>query len=166
MKSEKAILAGGCFWGMEELFRQQTGVLGTRVGYTGGHLVNPTYNDMKTGKTGHAEAIEVEFDPQQTSFDALLAFFFQMHDPTTIDRQGNDRGSQYRSAIFYTSETQRDAARAIIRAVDASGRWPGPVVTEVQAAGPFYLAEGYHQDYLQKNPGGYTCHWVRPDWRV
>lgn len=166
MESEKAILAGGCFWGMEELFRQQPGVLGTRVGYTGGHLANPTYNDMGTGKTGHAEAIEVEFDPQQTSFDALLAFFFQMHDPTTIDRQGNDRGSQYRSAIFYTSDAQRDAARAIIRAVDASGRWPGPVVTEVKAAGPFYLAEGYHQDYLQKNPGGYTCHWVRPDWRV
>lgn len=166
MTSEKAILAGGCFWGMEELFRQLPGVLGTKVGYTGGYLVNPTYNDIGSGETGHAEAIEVEFNPAQTSFDAILAFFFQIHDPTTSDRQGNDRGSQYRSAIFYTNEAQRDAAMRVITAIDKSGRWPGPVVTQVKEAGPFYLAEIYHQDYLQKNPGGYTCHWVRADWRV
>lgn len=164
--TEKAILAGGCFWGMEELFRQRPGVVKTRVGYTGGSLVNPTYNDMKTGQSGHAEAIELEFDPALTSYRDLLIFFFSMHDPTTSDRQGNDRGSQYRSAIFYLNEPQKQEAEKLIGDINASGRWPGPIVTQVAAAGRFYLAEDYHQDYLQKHPDGYTCHWIRPNWTM
>jgi len=162
----KAILAGGCFWGMEELIRKLPGITGTRVGYTGGDFPNPTYNDMRTGKTGHAEAVEIEFDPAKTSYSKILEFFFQAHDPTTADRQGNDRGSQYRSAIFYLDEDQKKVAEDTIARVDASGKWPGKVVTQVVPAKTFYQAEDYHQDYLQKNPNGYTCHWVRPDWTL
>jgi peptide-methionine (S)-S-oxide reductase len=162
----KAILAGGCFWGMEELFRAVPGVLGTRVGYTGGHLENPTYHDTHDSKSGHAEAIEIDFDPAQTSFRALLEFFFQVHDPTTLNRQGNDRGTQYRSAIFYLDEEQKRVAQEVIDAANASGRWPGRIATQLEPASVFYLAEDYHQDYLQKHPGGYTCHYVRPNWRV
>lgn len=161
---ERAILAGGCFWGMEELIRRQDGVIGTRVGYTGGTLENPAYTDVKTGTTGHAEAVEIIFDTDVTSFEALLRFFFKMHDPTTDDRQGNDIGSQYRSAIFYTSEAQQKTAQDLIRRMDASGKWPAPIVTAITPATPFYAAENEHQDYLMKNPDGYTCHWVRVEW--
>ncbi len=161
MAVEKAILAGGCFWGMQDLFRQQPGVLNTRVGYTGDDSVpNATYRNHGN----HAEAIEVEFDNEQTSFRKLLAFFFQIHDPTTENRQGNDRGPSYRSEIFYTSEAQRDIALKTIDAVNASGLWPGPVVTKVSPAGDFWEAEPEHQDYLQRIPNGYTCHFPRPDW--
>ena len=160
MSIEKAILAGGCFWGMQELFRKQPGVLRTRVGYTGGEAPNATYRYHP----GHAEAVEIEFDNEQTSYRQLLAFFFQIHDPTTPDRQGNDRGSSYRSEIFYTTEAQRQTALEVIEAVNASGRWPGPVVTRVSPAGDFWEAEPEHQDYLQRHPGGYTCHFPRPDW--
>ena len=162
--TEKAILAGGCFWGMEELFRAQPGVAETRAGYTGGTFKDPTYTDMKTGETGHAEALEVTFDPARTSYETLLHFFFKIHDPTTRDRQGNDIGSQYRSAIFYLNDQQRKIAEDVIMQLDASGKWPGKIVTEVTPATEFYLAEEYHQDYLQKHPGGYTCHWIRPNW--
>ena len=165
MSNEKAILAGGCFWGMEELLRHVPGVVSTRVGYTGGTLENPTYPDMRTGETGHAEAIEVLFDPAKTSLKKLLQFFFQIHDPTTPDRQGNDRGTQYRSAIFYQDDVQKQVAEDVIKAVNASGKWPGPVVTQLAKAGPFYQGEEYHQDYLQKHPDGYTCHWIRPNWK-
>jgi peptide methionine sulfoxide reductase msrA/msrB len=158
---ERATLAGGCFWGMEELIRQQPGVLDTRVGYTGGTTVNPAYAEVRTGATGHAEAIEITFDPARTSFAAILAFFFRIHDPTTANRQGNDIGSQYRSAIFIHTPEQREAAERVKAEVEASGFWPGKVVTEVVPAGPFYPAEDYHQKYLVKNPGGYTCHFVR-----
>lgn len=151
---------------MEDLFRCQPGVTGTRVGYTGGTTDNPRYEDIKTGATGHAESIEVTYDDARTDFRALLEFFFQMHDPTTADRQGNDRGSQYRSAIFYTDEGQCDAAIALIREINEAGFLPGPVMTQIVPAGPFYEAESYHQDYLEKNPGGYTCHFVRPNWRL
>jgi peptide-methionine (S)-S-oxide reductase len=166
MSTDKAWLAGGCFWGMEDLFRALPGVTATRVGYTGGQMPNPTYRDMTTGATGHAEAIEIAFDPAKTSFRAILEFFFRIHDPSTPDRQGNDRGSQYRSAIFYHDDVQKQVAQEVIRAVDASGKWPGKVVTQLLPAATFYPAEDYHQDYLQKNPGGYTCHWVRPDWTL
>ena len=166
MKMEKAILAGGCFWGMEDLIRKFPGVTDTRVGYTGGQFENPTYKDMTTGKTGHAESIEITFDPARTDFSKILHYFFQLHDPTTENRQGNDRGSQYRSAIFYLTEDQKAVAEKTVAAVNASGRWPGKVVTEIVQAGRFYEAEDYHQDYLVKNPGGYTCHWVRPDWTL
>lgn len=159
---EKAILAGGCFWGMEDLFRKQPGVISTRVGYTGGNVPNPTYGSHGT----HAEAIEVVFDPDLTSYRELLEFFFQIHDPSTKDRQGNDIGPSYRSAIFYVSETQRKTAEATIAEIDASGLWPGRVVTEVVPAGPFWEAEPVHQDYLERNPGGYTCHYVRPAWKL
>jgi len=159
--TETAVLAGGCFWGMEEILRQQPGVLDTEVGYAGGSLENPTYEDMKTGTTGHAEAIRIVFDPQKTSYSALLSVFFRMHDPTTPNRQGNDVGSQYRSAIFYFSPEQKAAAEEAVRAANASGRWKRPVVTEIAPAGTFWPAEGYHQDYLQKHPGGYTCHYLR-----
>ena len=162
--SEKIILAGGCFWGMEELFRAEPGVTETRCGYTGGTLKNPTYTDMKTGETGHAEALEVTYDPSQTNFEALLHFFFKMHDPTTAGRQGNDIGSQYRSAIFYLNDQQKQVAEDVIKKLDATGKWPGKIVTEVTPASEFYLAEEYHQDYLQKHPDGYTCHWIRPNW--
>lgn len=163
---EKAILAGGCFWGMEDLIRKIPGVTDTRVGYTGGTFENPTYKDMTTGKTGHAESIEITFDPAKLGYERLLHYFFQLHDPTTIDRQGNDRGSQYRSAIFFVNDEQKKTAEDVIKALDASGKWPGKIVTEITPASVFYEAEDYHQDYLVKNPGGYTCHWVRPDWKV
>ncbi|MEO0695899.1 MAG: peptide-methionine (S)-S-oxide reductase MsrA [Pseudomonadota bacterium] len=163
-QTETAILAGGCFWGMEDLIRKIPGVLDTEVGYTGGTLENPTYNHVKTGKTRHAEAIKIDFDPAQLSYDRVLDVFFQIHDPTTKDRQGNDIGDQYRSAIFYLTEEQKRLAEEKIAAVDASGKWPGKVVTEVTAATPFYEAEDFHQDYLERLPNGYTCHFVRPDW--
>ena len=158
--SEMAILAGGCFWGMQDLIRKLPGVLSTRVGYTGGDVPNATYRNHGS----HAEAIEIVFDPAQTSFRRLLAFFFQIHDPTTRNRQGNDLGPSYRSAIFYTDDEQRRIAEQVIAEVDASGRWPGKVVTEVAPAGPFWVAEPEHQDYLERFPAGYTCHYVRPDW--
>jgi peptide-methionine (S)-S-oxide reductase len=157
---EKAILAGGCFWGMEDLFRKRPGVVSTRVGYTGGDVPNATYRYHGT----HAEAIEIVFNPEQISYRELLEFFFQIHDPTTLNRQGNDIGPSYRSAIFYLDEQQRRLAEEAIADVDASGRWPGTVVTEVTPAGPFWEAEPEHQNYLERNPHGYTCHFVRPDW--
>ena len=165
-RTERALLAGGCFWGMEDLIRKQPGVLRTRVGYTGGAFENPTYNDVRTGMTGHAEAIEIVYDPDVLSYEKLLQWFFQIHDPTTKDRQGNDRGSQYRSAIWFTSDTQRETAEAVMARVEASGRWPGKLVTELSPAGVFTEAEDYHQDYLEKHPNGYTCHYVRPDWTL
>ena len=160
--TEKAILAGGCFWGMQDLFRKQPGVLATRVGYTGGDVSNATYRDHGT----HAEAIEIEFDPEQTSYRELLEFLFQIHDPTTPNRQGNDVGTSYRSAIFTLDDEQRRIAEETIADVDASGRWPGKVVTEVAPAGPFWEAEPEHQDYLERYPNGYTCHFVRPGWAL
>ncbi len=162
MSSESAILAGGCFWGMQELIRSQPGVLSTRVGYSGGDVDHATYRNHGT----HAEAIEILFDPGQTSFRKILEFFFQIHDPTTVDRQGNDRGASYRSAIFYTSDTQRQIAEDTISDVEASGLWPGKVVTELAPAGAFWQAEPEHQDYLQNYPTGYTCHFVRPGWQL
>jgi len=156
-----ATLAGGCFWGMEELLRQQPGVISTVVGYTGGHTPKATYALVKRGATGHAEAIEVTFDPAKTTYEAILAFFFRMHDPTTQDRQGNDLGSQYRSAIFVHGEAQRVVAEKARLAAETSGRWKRPIVTQIVPAGPFWKAEDDHQAYLQKHPGGYTCHWVR-----
>jgi methionine-S-sulfoxide reductase len=156
-----ATLAGGCFWGMEELIRQQPGVLDTLVGYTGGHTVNPVYEQVHTGATGHAEAIQITFDPARTSYEAILTFFFHIHDPTTPNRQGNDIGSQYRSAIFYHDAEQKAVAERVKAKVDATGFWPRKVTTEIVPAGPFYPAEDYHQKYLVKNPGGYTCHFVR-----
>jgi peptide methionine sulfoxide reductase msrA/msrB len=161
-KREVATLAGGCFWGMEEILEKVPGVLSTRVGYTGGDLKDPKYGDVHTGSTGHAEAIEVTFDPAVITYEALLEnYFFRMHDPTTLNRQGNDTGTQYRSAIFYNSEEQRRIAELVKKRVDASGKWQRPITTEITAAGPFYLAEEYHQKYLDKNPGGYTCHFLR-----
>ncbi len=165
-KLETAILAGGCFWGMQDLFRKIPGVVETEVGYTGGDLENPTYRDVCTGKTGHAESIKIAFDAETVSYRKILEFMFQIHDPTTLNRQGNDRGTQYRSAIFYLDEDQARIAGEVIEAVNASGRWPGKVVTEVVAAKPFYRAEEAHQDYLEKIPNGYTCHFVRPDWTL
>ena len=162
MSRETAILAGGCFWGMQDLVRRQPGVLATRVGYSGGEVPNATYRNHGN----HAEAIEIVFDPDVTSFRALLEFFFQIHDPSTPNRQGNDRGASYRSAIFYTSDEQRRVAEDTIADVDASGLWPGKVVTEVAAAGDFWEAEPEHQDYLERIPNGYTCHFVRPGWRL
>jgi len=163
---ETAVLAGGCFWGMEELFRQQPGVLRTRVGYTGGHVPDVTYKDVKTGTTGHAEAIEVVFDSAQTSYRKLLEFFFMMHDPTTMNRQGNDLGDSYRSAIFCMDVEQAAIATALIKEIDAKGILPGQIVTQVVKAGPFYEAEPEHQNYLQHYPNGYTCHWIRNDWKL
>ncbi len=160
-KRETAILAGGCFWGVEEILRDLPGVIVTEVGYTGGTLADPTYKDVKTGVTGHAEAIRVVFDPERMSYAKLLGYFFRLHDPTTQNRQGNDIGSQYRSAIFYADAEQRRVAEAVKADVDRSGKWKRPVVTELVLAGPFYSAEEYHQDYLRKNPGGYTCHYLR-----
>jgi methionine-S-sulfoxide reductase len=161
MKIEKAILAGGCFWGMEDIIQKTDGVLNTQVGYTGGTTPNPTYHDVKTGKTQHAEAILIEFDSNTLTFENLLRLFFKMHDPTTPNSQGGDVGSQYRSAIFYLNEEQKTSAEKIIIEVDQSKKWPKPIVTEVVGATQFYDAEDYHQDYLLKNPGGYTCHWIR-----
>ncbi|WP_219115817.1 peptide-methionine (S)-S-oxide reductase MsrA [Janthinobacterium sp. UMAB-56] len=157
---ETAILAGGCFWGVQDLLRRYPGVIATRVGYSGGDVANATYRNHGT----HAEAIEILFDPETISYRKILELFFQIHDPSTPDRQGNDRGTSYRSAIFYTSEEQRLVAEETIRDVDASGLWPGKVVTEVAPAGPFWEAEPEHQDYLQRLPHGYTCHYIRPDW--
>jgi peptide-methionine (S)-S-oxide reductase len=161
-ESETAVLAGGCFWGMEDLLRKKEGVLSTRVGYTGGENEYPTYRNHP----GHAEAVEIVFDPSELTYRELLEFFFQVHDPTTEDRQGNDVGTSYRSAIFYQDERQRDVANATIKDVEASGLWPGEVVTEVTPAGTFWEAEPEHQDYLIKNPDGYTCHYVRPQWHL
>lgn len=161
-KTETALLAGGCFWGMQELIRMQPGVLSTRVGYSGGDVDNATYRNHGS----HAEAIEIVFDPAQTSFRKMLEFFFQIHDPTTVDRQGNDLGASYRSAIFYASDEQRRIAEDTIADVEASGLWPGKVVTELAQAGPFWQAEPEHQDYLQNFPTGYTCHFVRPGWTL
>jgi len=158
--SERAVLAGGCFWGMQDLIRKMPGVLGTRVGYTGGDVRNATYRNHGT----HAEGIEILFDPARISFRQLLEFFFQIHDPTTRNRQGNDIGMSYRSAIYYTSEEQERGARETIADVEASGLWPGRVVTEVEPAGDFWQAEPEHQDYLERYPGGYTCHFPRPNW--
>jgi len=159
---ETAVLAGGCFWGMQDILRTIPGVIASKVGYTGGHLKNPRYEDTHNSKSGHAESVEVVFDPRKLSYEELLQdWFFRMHDPTTKDRQGNDRGSQYRSAIFYTNSVQQQVAERVRKAVDASGRWKAPQVTEITQAGTFYPAEEYHQDYLQKNPGGYTCHYLR-----
>ncbi|MCW3782835.1 peptide-methionine (S)-S-oxide reductase MsrA [Defluviimonas salinarum] len=158
--TERAILAGGCFWGMQDLVRRLPGVVATRVGYTGGDVPNATYRDHGS----HAEGIEILFDPDRISYRRILEFFFQIHDPTTKDRQGNDRGASYRSGIYYLSEAQRQVAEDTIADVDASGLWPGPVVTEVRPAGPFWEAEAEHQDYLQRFPSGYTCHFPRPDW--
>jgi peptide-methionine (S)-S-oxide reductase len=162
MAEERAILAGGCFWGMQDLIRRQPGVISTRVGYTGGDVPNATYRNHGS----HAEAIEIIFDPSKISFRTLLEFFFQIHDPTTMNRQGNDRGASYRSAIFTTSEEQKRVAEDIIADVEASGLWPGKVVTEVKPAGPFWEAEPEHQDYLERFPDGYTCHFIRPGWRL
>ncbi|MGE3611336.1 MAG: peptide-methionine (S)-S-oxide reductase MsrA [Bacteriovoracaceae bacterium] len=161
MKTEIATLAGGCFWGMEEIIRKIPGVKNTVVGYTGGEINNPTYNIVKLGTSNHAEAVEVEFDPQKLSFSDLLGYFFRMHDPTTVNRQGNDIGTQYRSAIFYHSEDQKRIALEVIDKINKSNKWGKAVVTKVVPATKFYPAEEYHQDYLQKNPGGYTCHWLR-----
>jgi peptide-methionine (S)-S-oxide reductase len=160
--TERAILAGGCFWGVQELLRSFPGVISTRVGYTGGDVPNATYRNHGS----HAEAVEIIFDPSRITYRQLLEFFFQMHDPTTLNRQGNDRGLSYRSAIFYTTDEQRKVAEDTIADVDASKIWPGKVVTEVVPAGPFWEAEPEHQDYLQKYPDGYTCHFVRPNWRL
>ncbi len=159
---EVAVLAGGCFWGMEDLLRKVPGVVETEVGYSGGDTPSPSYNVVKAGRTGHAEAVRVVFDPKQLSFAELLeSWFFRMHDPTTENRQGNDVGTQYRSAIFYTSPEQKQTAQEVIARVNGSGKWKRPVVTQVVAAGAFTGAEDYHQDYLEKNPGGYTCHFLR-----
>ncbi len=162
MTEERAILAGGCFWGVQDLLRRRDGVLSTRVGYSGGSTPNATYRNHGQ----HAEAVEIIFDPAKISFRQLLEFFFQIHDPSTRNRQGNDYGSSYRSAIFYTSEEQRRVAEDTIADVEASGLWPGKVVTEVTPAGDFWEAEPEHQDYLLKYPDGYTCHFVRPNWTL
>jgi len=161
-RTERAILAGGCFWGMQQLIRRLPGVVSTRVGYSGGDVKNATYRNHGT----HAEAIEIIFDPDKTSFRNLLEFFFQIHDPTTRNRQGNDVGMSYRSAIFYTNDEQRRLTEDAIADVDASGLWPGRVVTEVAPAGDFWDAEPEHQDYLERYPNGYTCHFVRPGWKL
>ena len=162
MTEERALLAGGCFWGVQDLFRRYEGILSTRVGYTGGNTPNATYRNHGA----HAEAVEIIFDPARISYRQILEFFFQIHDPTTRDRQGNDRGASYRSAIFYTTDEQRRIAEDTIADVEESGLWPDKVVTELVPAGDFWEAEPEHQDYLLRNPGGYTCHFVRPHWRL
>jgi peptide-methionine (S)-S-oxide reductase len=162
MQIEKAILAGGCFWGVEELIRQQPGVVSTKVGYTGGDVPNATYRNHGT----HAEGIAIEFDAEKMSYRKLLEYFFQIHDPTTRNRQGNDIGTSYRSAIFYLNDEQRDTAIQLINEMESSGKWPGKIVTEVVPAGDFWNAEEEHQDYLQKHPYGYTCHFERPEWTL
>ncbi|MQY41941.1 peptide-methionine (S)-S-oxide reductase MsrA [Epibacterium sp. SM1969] len=158
--SERAVLAGGCFWGMQDLIRKMPGVITTRVGYTGGDVENATYRNHGT----HAEGIEIIYDPSQISYRKLLEFFFQIHDPTTPNRQGNDTGMSYRSAIYYTNDAQKAEAFTTIEDVNASGLWPGKVVTEVEPVGDFWEAEPEHQDYLERTPNGYTCHFARPDW--
>jgi len=160
--TERAVLAGGCFWGVQDLVRKLPGVISTRVGYSGGDVKNATYRNHGS----HAEAIEIIYDPQRISYRKLLEFFFQIHDPTTLNRQGNDRGTSYRSAIFYTSEAQKAVALDTIADVNASGLWPGKVVTEVEPVSDFWEAEPEHQDYLERLPDGYTCHFVRPDWKL
>lgn len=160
-RREVATFAGGCFWGVEEILRALPGVLDTTVGYTGGTLENPSYRDVMRGDTGHAESVEVVFDPSRISYEELLGYFFRLHDPTTKNRQGNDIGSQYRSAIFYHNDEQRETAERVRARIEASGKWKDPIVTEIVPAGPFYRAEEYHQDYLQKHPNGYTCHYLR-----
>jgi peptide-methionine (S)-S-oxide reductase len=160
--TERAVLAGGCFWGVQDLLRRYAGVISTRVGYSGGDVKNATYRNHGS----HAEAIEIIFDPQKISYRQLLEYFFQIHDPTTLNRQGNDRGTSYRSAIFYTSEEQKKTALDTIADVNASGLWPGKAVTEVEPVGDFWEAEPEHQDYLERNPGGYTCHVIRPNWKL
>ncbi len=160
MTTERAVLAGGCFWGMQDLIRKLPGVISTRVGYTGGDVPNATYRNHGT----HAEAIEINFDSSKTNYRRLLEFFFQIHDPTTLNRQGNDLGASYRSAIYFTSDQQKAVALDTIADVDASGLWPGKVVTEVEPAGDFWEAEPEHQDYLERIPQGYTCHFARPNW--
>lgn len=162
MSQERAVLAGGCFWGMQDLIRRYDGVISTRVGYSGGDVKNATYRNHGT----HAEAIEILFDPARISYRTLLEFFFQIHDPTTKDRQGNDLGMSYRSAIFYADEAQKGIALDTIADVEASGLWPGKVVTEVAPVGDFWEAEPEHQDYLERIPNGYTCHFVRPNWKL
>ena len=162
MTEERAVLAGGCFWGMQDLIRRYDGVISTRVGYSGGDVPNATYRNHGT----HAEALEIVFDPTKIGYRRLLELFFQIHDPTTRNRQGNDVGTSYRSAIFYTSDEQKRIAEDTIADVEASGLWPGEVVTEVSPAGPFWEAEPEHQAYLEKNPNGYTCHFIRPDWKL
>jgi peptide-methionine (S)-S-oxide reductase len=162
MTIERAVLAGGCFWGVQDLVRRRPGVVGTRVGYSGGEVPNATYRNHGN----HAEAIEILYDPAVTSFRALLEFFFQIHDPTTKNRQGNDMGASYRSAIYYTSEDQKNVAEDTIADIEASGIWPGKVVTEVAPVGDFWEAEPEHQDYLERIPNGYTCHFVRPNWKL
>jgi peptide-methionine (S)-S-oxide reductase len=162
MSSERAVLAGGCFWGVQELLRHRDGVISTRVGYSGGDVRNATYRNHGS----HAEAVEIVFDPARITYRELLEFFFQIHDPSTPDRQGNDRGTSYRSAIYTTTPEQERIARDTIADVDASGLWPGKAVTQVEPAGEFWEAEPEHQDYLQRYPDGYTCHWVRPDWKL
>jgi len=161
-QTETAILAGGCFWGMQDLLRSFPGVVSTRVGYTGGDVVNATYRNHGT----HAEAIEIKFDPTRTSYRQILEYFFQLHDPTTKNRQGNDVGMSYRSAIFYLDDEQKRVAEDTVADVDASGLWPGKVVTEIVPAGPFWEAEPEHQDYLQRYPDGYTCHFIRRGWKL
>jgi peptide methionine sulfoxide reductase msrA/msrB len=162
-KTETATLAGGCFWGMEDILRKIPGVLSIQVGYTGGATTNPVYPEVKTSRTGHAESVELTFDPRLLSYEKLLGIFFRMHDPTTVDRQQNDIGSQYRSVIFYHSEEQRKTAETVKAVVNKSKKWPNPVVTQIVPAGKFYPAEDYHQDYLIKHPDGYTCHFLRPE---
>ena len=162
MSTERAVLAGGCFWGVQELVRKLPGVISSKVGYSGGDVANATYRNHGT----HAEAVEIVFDPQKITFRDLLEFFFQIHDPTTMNRQGNDIGASYRSAVFYTSDEQRRVSEDTIADVNASGIWPGKVVTKVEPAGPFWDAEAEHQDYLQRIPDGYTCHFVRPNWKL
>ncbi|HEY1629811.1 MAG TPA: peptide-methionine (S)-S-oxide reductase MsrA [Rhizomicrobium sp.] len=162
MSTERAVLAGGCFWGMQDLIRRYAGVVSTRVGYTGGNVPNATYRNHE----GHAEAIEIVFDPAKISYRKLLEFFFQIHDPTTRNRQGNDIGTSYRSAIFYTNDAQKRVAQDTIADVEVSGLWPGKVATEVVPAGDFWEAEPEHQDYLERIPNGYTCHFVRPNWTL
>jgi len=159
--TETATLAGGCFWGVEELIRKLPGVVDTTVGYTGGTLAKPRYEDVKSGKTGHAESLEIKFDPERISYEEILRYFFRLHDPTTPNRQGNDVGTQYRSAIFVHDAKQRETAERVKNDVNASGKWPRPVMTEIVDATDFWPAEEYHQDYLQKYPNGYTCHYLR-----
>ena len=162
MATERAVLAGGCFWGVQDLLRKKPGVISTRVGYSGGDVPNATYRNHGT----HAEAVEIVFDPSKISYRDLLEFFFQIHDPSTKNRQGNDVGLSYRSAIYYTTDEQKRVAEDTIADVDASGIWPGKVTTTVEPVGPFWEAEPEHQDYLERIPDGYTCHWVRPNWKL
>jgi peptide methionine sulfoxide reductase msrA/msrB len=161
IQNDTAVLAGGCFWGMEEVFRKVPGVTATEVGYTGGKAVNPTYDQVSSGTTGHAESIRISYDPKRVSYEDLLKTYFRMHDPTSLNRQGNDVGSQYRSEIFYMNDSQKKTAEKVMKLVDQSKKWPKPVVTKLEPAGKFYRAEDYHQKYLVKNPNGYNDHYLR-----